>query len=61
MARPRAQPHQPPPPQPGALPCLHANAAGMEVGATSHGVAVLADRDANSVRECGPLTFAGSG
>jgi transposase len=36
---------------PGALPQLTANAAGIDVGGTSHFVAVPADRDAEPVRE----------
>ena len=56
MARPRAPKRPPQPPRPGALPQLNANAAGIDVGATSHFVAVPADRDAESVREFGPFT-----
>jgi len=35
---------------------MNTNAAGIDVGATAHFVAVPADRDAKSVREFGPFT-----
>jgi transposase len=38
------------------LPQVNANAAGIDVGGTSHFVAVPADRDAEPVREFGPFT-----
>jgi transposase len=44
------------PPPPSALPCVNANAAGIDVGATAHFVAVPADRDAESVREFATFT-----
>ena len=59
MARPRAQQRQPQPAPPGSLPRLNANAAGIDVGATSHFVAVPAGRDTCSVREF--TTFTGEG
>jgi transposase len=56
MARSRARTSPPRPPLPGSLPRLNANAAGIDVGSTSHFVAVPADRAAESVREFGPFT-----
>ena len=41
---------------PGSLPQLTANAAGMDVGGTSHFVAVPADRDGTPVREFSTFT-----
>lgn len=56
MARPRARQRQPRPTPPGSLPQLNTNAAGIDVGAMAHFVAVPADRDAEPVREFGPFT-----
>ena len=56
MARSHSQHKQPKPAPPGALPAMNTNAAGIDVGATAHFVAVPADRDAKSVREFGPFT-----
>src|SRR5947207_12980587 len=56
MARSRARHTPPRPSPPGSLPELHPNAAGIDVGATSHFVAGPADRDAEPVREFGPFT-----
>ena len=56
MARPRARPRRPQPPPATSLPRVNANAAGIDVGATAHYVAVPADRDAAPVREFGPFT-----
>ncbi len=56
MARPRARQDPPRPSAPSALPRLNANAAGIDVGATAHFVAVPADRDAEPVREFGTFT-----
>lgn len=52
--RARERPSQPAPPS--TLPQLNANAAGIDVGATSHFVAVPADRDAEPVREFATFT-----
>ncbi len=56
MARSRARHRPPRPTPPRALPAVNPNAAGIDVGATAHFVAVPADRDAESVREFGPFT-----
>jgi transposase len=56
MARARARQGRPQPTPTGALPQVNANAAGIDVGAMSHFVAVPADRDPESVREFGPFT-----
>jgi len=56
MARSRARRSPPRAAPPGALPQLNANAAGIDVGATAHFVAVPADRDAEPVREFGTFT-----
>jgi transposase len=56
MARSRARHSPPQPTPPNSLPQLNANAAGIDVGATAHFVAVPADRDAEPVREFGPFT-----
>ncbi len=56
MARPRARHRQPRPTPPSTLPQLNPNAAGIDVGATAHCVAVPADRAAEPVREFGPFT-----
>jgi transposase len=56
MARSRARHRQPRPTPPSSLPHLNTNAAGIDVGATAHFVAVPADRDAEPVREFGPFT-----
>jgi len=41
---------------PPSLKCVHLNAAGIDIGATSHYVAVPADRDEKSVREFSAFT-----
>jgi transposase len=51
MARSRERHDAQRPVAPGTLPQLTANAAGIDVGATAHFVAVPADRDAEPVRE----------
>ena len=56
MARPGARPTGAPSPPPGTLPRLNPNAAGIDVGAASHFVAVPADRDPDPVREFGAFT-----
>src|SRR4051794_18578060 len=56
MARSHARQRRQRPARPGALPTLNADAAGIDVGAASHFVAVPADRDAEPVREFGPFT-----
>jgi transposase len=56
MARSRARQRPPRPTPPSALPPVNANAAGIDVGATSHWVAVPADRDAEPVREFATFT-----
>ena len=57
MVRPDARTGRPQPPPPAsALPRVNANAAGIDVGAASHFVAVPADRDERPVREFGPFT-----
>jgi transposase len=56
MARSRARQRPARPIPPSALPQVNANAAGIDVGATSHFVAVPADRDAAPVREFAPFT-----
>lgn len=61
MARPRARPPgaAPPgaaPPSANPLPRLTPNAAGIDVGAASHWVAVPAERDPEPVREFGAFT-----
>jgi transposase len=56
MARPRARQRQSRPPPPQTLPRVNTNAAGIDVGATSHFVAVPADRAAEPVREFATFT-----
>jgi transposase len=56
MARSRTRQRQVRPSPPGSLPQLNTNAAGIDVGATAHFVAVPADRAAEPVREFGPFT-----
>jgi transposase len=56
MARSRARRSPPRPAPPGSLPQVNANAAGIDVGAASHFVAVAADRDAEPVREFATFT-----
>src|SRR5688572_20629190 len=56
MVRPDARTGRPQPPPARALPPVNAHAAGIDVGATSHFVAVPADRDEQPVREFGPFT-----
>ena len=56
LARSRAHQSPPQPTPPSSLPHLNATAAGIDVGATAHVVAVPADRDAEPVREFGPFT-----
>jgi hypothetical protein len=55
MARSRGRQSQPRPTPPRALPAVNTHAAGIDVGATAHFVAVPADRDAEPVREFGPF------
>ncbi len=56
MARPRARRTGAASPTPGPLPRLNPNAAGLDVGASGHFVAVPADRDPEPVREFGAFT-----
>jgi transposase len=56
MARTRARQRPSRPAPPSALPQVNANAAGIDVGAASHFVAVPADRDAEPVREFAAFT-----
>ena len=56
MARTRAQHRAPRSTSAGSLPRVNANAAGIDVGAASHFVAVPADRDAEPVREFAAFT-----
>jgi len=56
MAQSRTRQRPPRPSAAGSLPQLNANAAGIDVGAASHFVAVPADRDAESVREFATFT-----
>jgi transposase len=56
MARSRAQQRAPRSAASGSLPRVNANAAGIDVGAGSHFVAVPADRDAEPVREFATFT-----
>jgi transposase len=56
MARTRARQRSARPTPPSELPQLNANAAGIDVGAASHFVAVPADRDAEPVREFATFT-----
>ena len=56
MARSRARQRPSRPAPPSTLPQVNAHAAGIDVGATSHFVAVPADRDEHPVREFGPFT-----
>jgi transposase len=56
MARSRARGSVPRSTPSSTLPQVNANAAGIDVGAASHFVAVPADRDADPVREFGPFT-----
>ena len=56
MPRRRAQETKPQPAPARTLPQVNANAAGIDVGGTSHFVAVPADRAAEPVREFGPFT-----
>ena len=56
MARTRARQRSPRATPPSALPQVNANAAGIDIGATSHFVAVPADRDAEPVREFATFT-----
>src|SRR4051794_28033107 len=55
MARRSVRARRPQPPS-GVLPAVNANAAGIDVGATSHFVAVPADRDDAPVREVATFT-----
>jgi transposase len=56
MARTRARQRSPRSIPSGSLPQVNANAAGIDVGAASHFVAVPADRDAEPVREFATFT-----
>jgi transposase len=56
MARTRARPRSPRSTASGALPQVNANAAGIDVGAASHFVAVPPDRDDSPVREFATFT-----
>jgi transposase len=56
MTRPRPRRSQARPAPASALPQVNANAAGIDVGAASHFVAVPADRDAAPVREFAAFT-----
>jgi transposase len=56
MARSRRSARAPRSTASNALPPVNVNSAGIDVGASSHFVAVPADRDAASVREFGPFT-----
>jgi transposase len=56
MARPRAPQTGAPASPPGSLAQLNPNAAGIDVGAASHCVAVPAERDPEPVREFGAFT-----
>lgn len=56
MARRRERPPQGPRPSSGSLPRVNANAAGIDVGGTSHFVAVPSDRDAEAVRAFATFT-----
>lgn len=56
MARSRARQRQMRPTPPSSLPPVNPNAAGIDVGGTSHFVAVSADRDADPVREFATFT-----
>src|SRR5712691_10757148 len=56
MARSRAHRSGAASPTPGTLPQVNPNAAGLDVGASSHFVAVPADRDREPVREFGAFT-----
>jgi transposase len=56
MTRRRARERPSQPPRPGALPQVNPNAAGIDVGAAAHFVAVPADRDADPVREFATFT-----
>jgi len=56
MSRPRAHQTRPRPAPPSTLPRLNRNAAGVDVGASAHYVAVPADRDPQPVREFSAFT-----
>ena len=56
MARTRARQRSPRSTPSGSLPQVNANAAGIDMGAASHVVAVPADRDAEPVREFAAFT-----
>jgi transposase len=56
MSRPPAAPSRPAAPTPPTLPALHLNAAGIDIGATSHFVAVPPGRDPVTVREFATFT-----
>lgn len=56
MVRPGARKRQPQSSPPRSLPQVNINAAGIDVGGSSHFVAVPADRDAESVREFATFT-----
>src|SRR5690349_7838298 len=56
MSRARARRRAPRSTASSALPQVNANAAGIDVGAASHFVAVPADRDAEPVREFAAFT-----
>src|SRR2546422_63350 len=55
MAQSPARHSQARPAPPRSLPAVNTNAAGIEVGATGHFVAVPADRDGDPVPEIGPV------
>ena len=56
MSRPRGHQTRPRPAPPSTLPRLNPNAAGVDVGASAHYVAVPADRDPQPVREFSAFT-----